>query len=200
MVIGLIRNRDFGGLRPNGLIYPTIIYNRGFTLIELLVVLFIIGVIITIASLTLGDSRQTKRAQHVAQRLTLVIPLAQEQAILQGTTLGLRVREHGYEFVRFKLNSQTHQGQWIPFKHDRVFEFHALPSTIKMQLSLQRSQLALPLETSEQRPSVLVISSSGEIAPFTLDILAKDQKPLYRVTKGKEGNIHLIRTNHAQIQ
>ena len=62
--------------------------HRGFTLIELLVVIFIIGVVVAAATITLRDN-QGKRIDQKSQQLAALIDLAKEQAIFNSEELGI---------------------------------------------------------------------------------------------------------------
>src|SRR3990172_1677903 len=55
---------------------------RGFTLLELLVVLFIIGITLSFAMLSVGDRTKEHSVQQEAQRLAARLALAGQEAIL----------------------------------------------------------------------------------------------------------------------
>ena len=72
---------------------------RGFTLIELLVVMLLIGIILTFATLSLGDGGRGKLIDREARRLAALVELAGEDAVLSGRELGLYFDAAGYRFL-----------------------------------------------------------------------------------------------------
>ncbi len=70
----------------------------GFTLLELLVVLVIMGIMLGAVSLTaLQSTRQ--RLQTDAQRISLLLQLAREEAIVRNRPTAFEVRDKGYQFL-----------------------------------------------------------------------------------------------------
>ena len=74
----------------------------GFTLIEIMLVVVIIGCGVGIAILSLpgvGSQGKVQDLRSESERLLATLQLASEQSVLEGRTLGLRVDEHGYQFL-----------------------------------------------------------------------------------------------------
>jgi general secretion pathway protein H len=70
----------------------------GFTLLELLVVLVIMGIMLGAVSLTaLQNTKQ--RLQTDAQRISLLLQLAREEAIVRNRPTAFEVRDKGYQFL-----------------------------------------------------------------------------------------------------
>jgi type II secretion system protein H len=82
---------------------------RGFTLIEVLVVVFIIGIIVTFASLSISDRVLTDRVETEAQRLQALFAVAGEDAEMHGMEVGFIHTDGGYAFV-----VTGPEGRWIP--------------------------------------------------------------------------------------
>ena len=133
---------------------------RGFTLIELLVVLVIIGIILTVAGLSLGGPSQRQQADEEAQRLAALISLANQQAVLETTQLGLRVERDGYYFVTLI------KGKWQP-SDDELLRRRHLPAGIQTQLNVEG--LAANTAPKHDAPQVLVLPD-GEMTPFEVEL------------------------------
>lgn len=79
---------------------------RGMTIVEVLMVVFIIGLTAGIVTLTIPQ-RPTEE-QAGAQTFARVLREAQDQAILSGQPIGLRLSENGYALVQWR------QDLWLP--------------------------------------------------------------------------------------
>mgnify|MGYP000566095483 CR=1 FL=1 len=82
---------------------PQFANKKGFTLIELLIVIFIIGVIITIAILALGDMGKSRRAKYFAQSLKAKLMYAEEYAVIQPTSLIFNLSGNQFQFKALKM-------------------------------------------------------------------------------------------------
>lgn len=70
----------------------------GFTLLELLVVLVIMGIMLGAVSLNAMQST-LQRLQTDAQRISLLLQLAREEAIVRNRPTAFEVQEKGYQFL-----------------------------------------------------------------------------------------------------
>lgn len=84
-------------------------HQRGFTLIEILVVVFIIGIIVTFASLSISDRILADRVETEAQRLQALFAMAGEDAEMHGMEIGFIHTDGGYAFV-----TTSPKGRWAP--------------------------------------------------------------------------------------
>ena len=80
--------------------------SRGFTLIELLIVLTIIGLMSAAVVVAMPDSRGSLVAE--AERFAARAHAAQEQAIMDGRAVAIRITSSGYGFDR------RERGEWRP--------------------------------------------------------------------------------------
>ena len=165
--------------------------SRGFTLLEIMVVLVIISVILTFTTLSLGDGGQLRRIEKTSQRLQAVIQLAQQEAIIKGSELGLVITTESYQFVRF--TGQT----WETLHHDSIFNKHLFPLNTQLFLTVEGEEMSIFKESKKTTPSTknaphLIFFSSGEITPFTLilhnDTLAQHG---YQLTGDFMGQLNL---------
>ena len=77
--------------------------SRGFTLLELLVVLVIMGIMLGAVSLNAMQSTR-QQLQTDAQRLSLLLQLAREEAIVRNRPTAFEAIQEGYRFIVFNDN------------------------------------------------------------------------------------------------
>ncbi|CAK0769403.1 general secretion pathway protein H [Gammaproteobacteria bacterium] len=169
----------------------------GFTLLEVLVVMVIIGIIATMAVISVG-SREPSTFQE-ARRLTELLRLAAEEAILRGQEWGLRFTESGYEFM--VLEGATWQTA-----SDDILRPRQFPPELEPRLSIEGEELSVESPADENSksddaqhhrfdkedkkkaitPQVLILSS-GEVSSFQLSLYAHEQ-PTWRIIGDYGGN------------
>lgn len=152
--------------------------NRGFTLIEILIVLVIIGITFGFALMAFGDFGESRRILFSAEQLVNTLRLAQQQAILGTSTLGLRIDNNGYQV--FQLNNNA---QWKPISDKGVFKMTYFPQDTHLTLKTQNTT---PLGT----PSI-IISASGDMTPFTLNFGSKQDTSLALLIGKRNGDLQL---------
>ncbi len=158
-------------------------FSSGFTLLELLVVMVIIGLLATMAVLSVG-TREPLASQE-ARRLAELLRLGVEEAVLQGREWGLRVTSDGYEFMVLG------ESRWRVVG-DEILHPRKLPQDVGTRLTLEGEELSLEHETHDKNdqqeaitPQVLLLSS-GEVSPFRLALVGHDQ-PTWYVTGTYDG-------------
>ena len=134
---------------------------HGFTLVEIVVVMVIFAIIVTMATISIGDP-QVKRMQQNSERVATLIQLAKEQAIFNSQDYALSLWESGYAFYVLRENG------WTAVSNDRIFRQRELPDGLAFNLYLDDIKVILAPE-DKQKPQVF-ITSDGEISPFKLDI------------------------------
>lgn len=155
----------------------------GFTLIELMVTLVLIGIVVTIGVLSVGD-RIGEQVETEARRLTALTQLASEEAVLQSRELGIRFEQDGYRF--FVLESEG----WQPLEGDAILRRRELPEQVDMELFLEG--LPVDLDVEPDAPPQVFLHSSGERSPFELVLEPESQPtPRYRLTAPLLGRLEL---------
>ena len=114
--------------------------NQGFTLLELLVTLSIIAVAIAATTLALRPDGARLLASE-AERLSLLLEQAQEEAELSGQPLAWVAGDHHYAFERREL---TRNGPiWSPVTDDHLWRMRTLPEGLEIdRVEADRQQIA----------------------------------------------------------
>ena len=144
--------------------------NKGFTLIEILVVIVIIGITLGFAMLAFGDFGASKRIVFAAEQLGNTLKLAEQQAILETSTLGLRIENNSYQILKYE-----HSRHWKSPANKGIFKVNYLPANTTLTLKTNN-------KTIPGTPSI-IINPSGQITPFTLSF-AKDKGAVITVLSG----------------
>ena len=140
-------------------IKPRLVSNaRGFTLLEVLVVVFIIGLVVTFAGLSIKQSASRELSTE-ANRLHELLRLASEEAVLNGQELALQLGTQSYRFLRLDGDG------WQSVEEDRVLRERPFPPGVQIKLRLEGVLVNLE---DESHPARILLLSSGELTPFEL--------------------------------
>lgn len=169
---------------------------RGFSLIEILVVVVIIGIVASIAMLSLGLVGDDRELRTEARRVMSLIEVAQDEAMMQGREFGLELMAESYRFVEYDVFTN----QWGELLGDDTFRMRQLPEGSEFELLLEDRRVRLNTEprafentedrnrqdlTENYAPHILIYSS-GDLSPFELHIAraADDQSVVLRSDPG----------------
>jgi general secretion pathway protein H len=158
---------------------------KGYTLIEILIVIFIISIVSTVALLTIGHN-QNRRLETLATQITQLLTLAEEQAMLQPAVVGLSIGESSFQFFSYQPDADGKQMHWVEMQ-DKAMRAHVIPDGIRLQLQLA-DQAAAKDETEQPSPQI-IISTNGDITPFTLSIGKQGDAPRYVVKGEADGTV-----------
>jgi general secretion pathway protein H len=167
---------------------------HGFTLLELMVVVVLIGIILTFVVGSVGDGGRSDRIQREAQRLTALVELVGEEAVLKSSMIGLRFSDHDYEFMRYG------EEQWQQVGDDALLKPREIDTTIVMQLQVDGFGVALGEATQDENPGgeevgdkgpqpQVIFMPSGERTPFELSLLYEDDKSGYLLSVPLLGSV-----------
>lgn len=160
---------------------------NGFTLIEILVVIVIIGITLGFALIAFGDFGESKKILYAAEQVEYTIKLAQQQAIFENSTLGLKIDNTSYQLLKFQSTSK-----WgpVPSRHS-LFKIHYLPKNIVVTLKTK-------MKINFNEPGI-VINPAGETNSFTLNFGTK-KEPNIAVLIGKGNGDLTLNTGTANAK
>jgi general secretion pathway protein H len=162
-------------------------HERGFSLVEILVVIAIVGIVMSIALLSLGLLGDDRELRTEGRRMIALVRVAQDEATMQGREFGLEMMASSYRFVEYDPVT----GLWSEMIGDDVLRTRRLPEDVEFDLFLEGQRVLLdpepaeleaPEESAYRDPSEtyvphILIFSSGDMTAFDLHILrtADDQ-------------------------
>lgn len=135
----------------------------GFTLIELLVVIVIIGIILSVATLSMGVLGRDNDIEDQAKRLKAVIEQVKEESELQGRDIGLLIEKDGYLFMRYDYTTQ----HWQLMNNDDMTDYRQLPAGLQMRLWLEDREIVI--NTHQENQELLERSSSSSSSERTAE-------------------------------
>lgn len=141
----------------------------GFTLIEMMVVIVLIGVLISMVQISLGDNSPRYARQEADVLLRLMHGL-REKAVLDGQEYGLRLAPDSYQLMRFDLE------RWQPLERP-------VPMPDGVQLALTLDGQDQPLSSASATPHLLWLSSDESTA-FELHLDSPPQRWLSLISDG----------------
>lgn len=164
---------------------------RGFTLVEILIVLFIISIVTSIAMLSISYNHN-KKIETFANELTQLLTLAEEQAMLQPSILGVSFSQHTFQFASFKIMNEKKK-TWV-LLDDSILGKHNIPNDIELKIkasdvSLDKNKDKEEDEDIEQFNPQIIISTNGDVTPFAIYIGKEGEKPLYVIIGDTDGSI-----------
>lgn len=119
---------------------------RGFTLIEILVVVIIIGVIASMATLSVNVLGRDRQVEDEARRFWAVLRQTREEAELQGLNIGAYVAAEDYEFLRLDVLTNL----WIPISGDRLYASRTLAEDLRHRMWLDGREIVLKPQLPER--------------------------------------------------
>lgn len=157
-----------------------------------MIVVVIVGIVISVASLSMGILGKDRALKIQAARFMALADLVQDEATMQSREFGIEVMTGGYRFVEY----DTLAGQWTDIPGDDTLRLRTLPEDVEFELYLEDKRIVLdddPAEfddpdkqliraSSKNYSPHLLIYSSGDATPFELHVLRKqsDQNIIIR--------------------
>jgi len=167
----------------------------GFTLLEILVVLVIIGVMVSMATLSIGLLGSDAQVEEETRRVWAVIRQAREEAELQAIDVAVFVGTSDYEFLRF----DTRRNEWAPIVEDKLYAPRTLPEGLRFRLWMENREIVLKpglpdrakKEENQKWPPQLTVLSSGDVVPFELQIERDGAPALWRMLSMADGDLRV---------
>jgi len=177
-------------------------YSAGFTLVEILVVLFIVGIVVAMALLSLGTLGDNRNLETEARRLSTLIQMANDDATIQGRDFGLEVMQSRYRFVEF----DPFLNQWFQVTDDDFMRERALEEGSEFELIIEERRVLLQEAaretegedededdrdlTDDYLPHILILSS-GDTSPFELRIIRQADRSEVTLTMTAAGELKI---------
>lgn len=160
---------------------PHRLRKSGFTLIEILIVMLIISIVAGVASVSINRN-QRKQFETTAQQLTHLIILAEQEAMLRPTTIGLALTQTSYQFYSYAHDAKTNQDYWQALTSN-AFKPRLFPKDTEIKLTIGTQSIP-----TDGKP-VIIINSSSDITPFTIFIGKKAEDPYYQIDGKANGEV-----------
>ncbi len=157
-------------------------HERGFTILELLVVLLIIGIVLSMATLSVGGN-EARALKEEAQRLSTLLDLAIQESVLNSREMALELNEDSYQFLFYDGKD------WLPIADVKEFRPRELPQGIQLEAEVEGQAAAEDL-FGETEASRIWIMSSGEVSPFSVTLTLEDG-PVYQLDGDMMGGFKL---------
>lgn len=152
----------------------------GFTLLELLVVLVIVGITLSFAVLSLDLRSDKDIVLEESRRLTVLMQLANEEAIIQGQELAMEFDGDTYRFLFLDKKNR-----WQAIDYDQILRERSLPNGVQAELVVEGVG-----ETDATATARLIyFYSSGEVSPFKLSMQDSQRRYLYSINGDAQGLI-----------
>ena len=174
--------------------------SRGFSLIEILVVIVIVGIVMSIAILSITLAGGDSQLREEAQRMVSLVEVAQDESLLQGREFGLEFMQGAYRFVEFDPLTR----QWTEIVGDDTLRLRQLPEELELELFIEDRRVVLKSDPArmrmeeDARPGVeqyaphVLIYSSGDMSPFELHFVRRIDDSMLAVQGNFAGEIEIV--------
>ena len=190
----------------------------GFSLLELLVVVFIIGILATMFTLSVGLTGGDRDLEREVDRLQALLKLASEEALMQGREIGMRFYIDGYEFATFQEDFQDYRdpdpedatdpdevknldpSEWVIVAGQELLGPRHLPEEMVLELEIDGRSVVLTGEDDqrddddgsekEYRPQIRIFSS-GDFIPFIVRLRRSFQNDGTIIDVGADGTVEV---------
>jgi len=174
----------------------------GFSLLELMVVVAIIGVMAGALVLSIGIGNEERLQEQEADRLSGLIRLLREEALMQNRDFGLEITSTGYRFLQYDYV----QLRWLPPLNERLFLDYTLPDEdLTLELALEGRYISLdsdfeeaPEDDPDPEPHLLVLAS-GELTPFEVEVRYLQNRGTYRLSAEIDGSLEVTRQGFNEL-
>lgn len=163
--------------------------SSGFTLMELLVVLVLVGIVASLATLSIGDGAE-RQLRTETQRLVGVLRLARDELLITGDAeRALGLRRDGYSFLQLVILDDSTR-EWQPMVDQQLGPWQLEQGVVELEYEQDGQRQALP-QTAGWEPN-LRMGNTGEMTP-SLITLRVPGKPLERhIQISLEGSIEVL--------
>lgn len=165
------------------------IAQKGFTLLELLVILILVGVIASLATLSIGDGGE-RELRAETDRLVGALRLARDELLITGEAdRALGLKRDGYSFLELVILDDATR-EWRPVKDSQLGPRQLEEGLIELDLELASERRSLR-QTSNWEPHIR-LSSTGEMTPAVIVLRIPRTGMERRIEVGLEGRVEVL--------
>ncbi|MBB3048070.1 general secretion pathway protein H [Litorivivens lipolytica] len=146
---------------------------RGLTLLEILLVVLIIGLLSTVAVLTLPSDNGQRDVRTMAERMVSLFRYARQEAVFSGVTHGIVWRQGRPELLRRGAEG------WDSVPDRRLASLQEKATQFPM--FLETGSQRLDLSQDYEAPQIL-FTNDGQVSPFQLLITHREREAEFTVT------------------
>ena len=172
----------------------------GFSLLELLIVIVILAVMAGLTLLSMGTLRSGDVAETEARRLTALLELVAEEALVQGRDYGVEFFEDGYRFLSWDPDS----GLWSVVSDEAALRHRSLPPDLRIALAIEGREVIVYAadvrgdQHSDEIVPQVGIYSSGEFTPFELFLVTGFIADAWLLRGRMQGDLELLAPESAR--
>lgn len=161
----------------------------GFTLMELLVVLVLVGIVASLATLSVGDGAERKLRTE-AERLAGALRLARDELLITGEAdRALGLRHDAYSFLELVILDDATR-EWQPVRDPQLGPWQLEQGLIELDLQLDGERRALR-QTSGWEPHIR-LGATGEMTPGTITLRMPRNQLERHIRIGLEGSVEVL--------
>ena len=146
----------------------------------------IIGIIVSFAVLSIADRAQDDRLENEARRLTQLMRLASDEAVLLGIELGLQSDGENYQFLVL-----GEQAAWEIYETPGPLRPRKLSGGVTMELTAEDFTAPPTPEGEESLLPHMLFLSSGEVTPFRILLSAEGATRPFEIQGDLTGKINM---------
>ena len=174
--------------------------SAGFSLIEILVVIVIIGIVMSIAMLSITLAGGDSELRDEAQRMMSLVDVARDESLLQGREFGLEFMQGAYRFVEYDPLTR----QWNEIIGDDTLRLRELPPELELELFVEDRRVLLKADPArmadgeKDRPGIeryaphVLIYSSGDMSPFEVHFVRRIDDSIVAVSADAAGTLEIV--------
>lgn len=161
----------------------------GFTLMELLVVLILVGVVASLATLSVGDGGE-RELRAETERLATVLRLARDELLITGESeRALGLRQDGYSFLELVILDDASR-EWRPVVDPQLGPRQLNTDLLELDLEIEGERRALRQTGTNWEPHVR-LSNTGEMTPSLITLRIPRRGMERHLEIGLEGRIEV---------
>lgn len=160
---------------------------HGFTLLEIIIVVLIVGIVVTMASLSFNAIHGPREVRQFADQLTQKLKFTSQIAELLPGEFGFSINGNTLSF--YQLMTDDGPPYWDPILDMSILREQHLPSTIELIIESENANQFATANSSLFSPAIQFFSN-GNITPFEMTIYDNKQPEIaYTIVGNLAGEI-----------